>query len=115
MISKWTLRLVLMFVFGCIGLIVAAGAVATLLEALQRLGVPLWQYDLATAVAGLGAVVLGWAGGIWIGYRTARRSEAIDLTRCLGCGYDLKGNTTGLCPECGRAISPWQRAELERL
>src|SRR5262249_43164035 len=22
--------------------------------------------------------------------------------RCLSCGYDLSGNTSGMCPECGR-------------
>ncbi len=26
-----------------------------------------------------------------------RRSE----NRCSDCGYDLSGNTTGVCPECG--------------
>lgn len=24
---------------------------------------------------------------------------------CSGCGYDLAGNVTGICPECGRAIA----------
>ncbi len=24
---------------------------------------------------------------------------------CLACNYDLTGNTTGVCPECGRRIS----------
>ncbi len=23
---------------------------------------------------------------------------------CIGCGYDLTGNVTGVCPECGRAV-----------
>ncbi len=27
-----------------------------------------------------------------------RRSEG----RCLGCGYHLTGNTSGVCPECGK-------------
>jgi hypothetical protein len=25
---------------------------------------------------------------------------------CLSCGYDLRGNTTGICSECGSAIVP---------
>jgi|GEM_PF-3336712 len=25
-------------------------------------------------------------------------------TRCAGCGYNLQGNESGVCPECGRAI-----------
>jgi len=32
--------------------------------------------------------------------------------RCKGCGYPLYGNTTGHCPECGRAVT---RAQRERL
>ena len=27
------------------------------------------------------------------------------LGRCYKCGYDLAGNTSGLCPECGSTIS----------
>lgn len=25
---------------------------------------------------------------------------------CADCGYSLRGNVTGACPECGRAIAP---------
>ena len=25
---------------------------------------------------------------------------------CCPCGYDLTGNTTGVCPECGKSTSP---------
>ncbi len=31
--------------------------------------------------------------------RWRRRREG----RCLACGYDLTGNTSGVCPECGEA------------
>ena len=24
---------------------------------------------------------------------------------CLGCGFSLRANTTGTCPECGRGVS----------
>lgn len=26
------------------------------------------------------------------------------IPRCLACGYDLTGNESGTCPECGRSI-----------
>ena len=26
--------------------------------------------------------------------------------QCLSCGYNLTGNASGVCPECGRAIKP---------
>ncbi len=25
---------------------------------------------------------------------------------CQGCGYDLKGNVSGVCPECGKELEP---------
>ena len=28
---------------------------------------------------------------------------------CFGCGYDLTGNATGKCPECGRPLNAKQR------
>jgi hypothetical protein len=24
--------------------------------------------------------------------------------RCPACGYDIRGNTTGICPECGKPV-----------
>ena len=33
-----------------------------------------------------------------------RRSRRFRKSRCLGCCYDLTGNTSGVCPECGMAI-----------
>lgn len=32
--------------------------------------------------------------------------------RCWHCDYDLKGNESGVCPECGRELAPLQRALL---
>jgi hypothetical protein len=37
----------------------------------------------------------------------ARRKHRPDPTpRCIDCGYNLTGNTSGVCPECGRAVPP---------
>lgn len=35
--------------------------------------------------------------GIWLWYRDGRRA----LGLCRKCGYDLRGNTSGVCSECG--------------
>lgn len=32
--------------------------------------------------------------------------------RCDACGYDLRGNRSPICPECGHALSPAQRRHL---
>jgi hypothetical protein len=53
------------------------------------------------------AVFVMFSGIVWIvAYRTrekqklARSREARGL--CVACGYDLRGNTSQRCPECGR-------------
>jgi hypothetical protein len=35
--------------------------------------------------------------------RVARRRK---LCRCLACGYELTGNASGVCPECGTQVKP---------
>ena len=43
--------------------------------------------------------------------RERRRREH----RCLGCGYDLTGNESGRCPECGTHTEPlWLCIRRER-
>ncbi len=32
------------------------------------------------------------------------KDHPIPPGHCKGCGYNLTGNTTGLCPECGRGL-----------
>jgi hypothetical protein len=32
------------------------------------------------------------------------RRSAAERGMCRACGYDLRGNTSGLCPECGRHV-----------
>jgi hypothetical protein len=40
--------------------------------------------------------------------RTRRRRRERGL--CAGCGYDLRGNVSGVCPECGEAARATVRA-----
>jgi hypothetical protein len=42
--------------------------------------------------------MIGWGRPAWIRRRRWRRGL------CLHCGYNLTGNTSGRCPECGTAI-----------
>jgi hypothetical protein len=49
-----------------------------------------WRFLLSASIA----VAIGlW----WLGRRASTPAGA-----CPRCGYDLEGNTTGCCPECGR-------------
>ncbi len=37
-------------------------------------------------------------------HRLARRFERCSGQACVHCGYDLTGNTSGVCPECGELV-----------
>lgn len=40
-------------------------------------------------------------------YRGRREIDAVDWQgegRCAKCGYDLRGNVSGVCPECGAPV-----------
>jgi hypothetical protein len=37
--------------------------------------------------------------------RWFRRARLIRSGGCSACGYDLTGNTSGVCPECGTAVA----------
>ena len=50
---------------------------------------------------------LSWKWWIWhrrMGRWLARRELLRSQGRCLSCGYDLTGNASGTCPECGTRI-----------
>jgi len=47
---------------------------------------------------------------VWLYHRSRRASES-DAT-CRRCGYDLTGNVSGVCPECGMAIPEDVRKRL---
>lgn len=35
-----------------------------------------------------------------------RKRTRLELELCLDCGYNLTGNVSGVCPECGTPIRP---------
>jgi hypothetical protein len=56
--------------------------------------------------------------GAWLGRKGVTRSareylNAHDVPVCLMCGYNLKGNLSGICPECGHPEQK-KRAEKEK-
>ena len=74
---------------------------------------PLWDYtlnspvmEIALTVACVAISVLAWGyiAGRIIGVIVARRKR-IAKGFCPVCGYNLTGNTSGVCPECGTKIS----------
>jgi len=57
----------------------------------ERVALPFWLPLLIIAIA---------TGILW--YQDRRRFEA---GQCRRCGYDLSGNVSGICPECGMGTS----------
>ncbi len=60
---------------------------------------------LLPAVMACSLILTGGVYGLrsWIRGRTVIFDD-YDGRNCLNCGYDLTGNTSGRCPECGFAI-----------
>jgi hypothetical protein len=62
-----------------------------------------------------GAIGLACAAviGLLVGHREYRRRQPqFPGGCCRACGYDLTGNTSGRCPECGREINADSRRPL---
>ena len=63
--------------------------------------------DRATTWATLLTYGVGAVVGVVSYFVTWKRGEAKERARqgrCLKCGYDLTGNISGVCPECGTAV-----------
>ena len=60
-----------------------------------------WQYAFGPddPFVWLATVALAGRVALW-----RYRRRAVPPGRCRSCGYDLTGNTSGRCPECGTAI-----------
>mgnify|MGYP003394341713 CR=1 FL=1 len=71
---------------------------------LTQIVFPLWAALVALLVPG------GLLASRLYGYHRRSRENA-----CLGCGYSLLQNRSGVCPECGTLIPVEQRKKLQRL
>ena len=51
-------------------------------------------------------------------WRKSRREKRVEFRRkngiCVNCGYDLRGNTTGICPECGEPVENINATKVEK-
>ncbi|HXE52565.1 MAG TPA: hypothetical protein VN541_06085 [Tepidisphaeraceae bacterium] len=65
---------------------------------------PFWAAAACTALAPI-LYAIGWM-------LRGRRNRSRD--RCAGCGYNLTGNTSGVCPECGKATSAHRVEKTKR-
>jgi hypothetical protein len=72
----------------------------------------LWHFGRAPQVGAFDVVVPQWVVPAVLGplpaarivrWRRLRRRPPTNT--CGGCGYDLTGNVSGVCPECGKATA----------
>jgi len=68
---------------------------------LQNANVAWAMFELSTSAA-----VLIWA---------FLRQSNVSLITCSLCGYNLRGNRTGICPECGTGVPAVLRERLARI
>jgi hypothetical protein len=68
---------------------------------------------LSGAAGRLVLLVLAPAAAVWLAWlglvaakelSDARRGPRRRAGRCLTCGYSLRGNVSGVCPECGTPV-----------
>lgn len=102
---------------GWIGVAVLVGTVMLICQLADRWLVPpgingsLLGRVLASSLIGF---VCGTALGLVLGWlqlnrlRADIRQQLLDagVAVCLGCGYDLRGQTEPRCPECGQPFDP---------
>lgn len=60
------------------------------------------EYATHTIIAG-NAIFYGVIGALAI-YLIRRRKRKSPADHCKSCGYNLTGNVSGRCPECGKAL-----------
>jgi len=65
-------------------------------------------YGMPGAFSVLGVAFAWWA----LLRKPGTLKHALRPNECLNCGYDLRGNTTGRCPECNAGIAKGQRRHL---
>ncbi len=63
------------------------------------------DFLLATAWIVIPSLVI-FCYGIQTGMTEQETVNRKEHCRCLHCGYSLRGNLSGICPECGAATSP---------
>ncbi|HUU98153.1 MAG TPA: hypothetical protein VM487_20670 [Phycisphaerae bacterium] len=82
----------------------AAGVVEPMVAAIGE--ADYWAtVGIYVAQIGGGGCLLGALIGLALARRAQRRCEERRAKGlCINCGYDLTGNVSGRCPECGTAV-----------
>ena len=91
------------------------GGISTLAAGI--LGFCLWSAFVPNFINGFQAltvsVCVAAAGAVWwaIADRMRRAEPRFPAGFCQLCSYDLTGNTSGICPECGTPVQAVSRGD----
>ena len=100
-------------VIGAITLVLSAGLTFGVTAVASQLGQGELSPKLETFVLWCGSVASAIVTVVMAGFAYSRcRHRKIRLAdgMCVACGYDLKGNASGRCPECGVEAFPYEEA-----
>jgi hypothetical protein len=61
-----------------------------------------WGFAIVLACGAVGGLVGSAAWWRWVRPDELRRHQRV-FGICAHCGYSLRGNVSGMCPECGTA------------
>jgi len=64
-----------------------------------------FHWVAANSAIGGGIGLLVWASCSVVVWTIRRRDPRRRAGHCRSCGYDLTGNESGVCPECGTSIA----------
>jgi hypothetical protein len=62
-----------------------------------------WRWVFGNLVAWNAGFLVAWTG-VFLNQRYGIRAARQTAGYCQHCGYNLTGNVTGVCPECGAGI-----------
>ena len=66
---------------------------------------PTWS-DIRWMIGELSVVMVVTLTSAWGAWRVWKMSFPLPTGLCRACSYNLTGNTSGVCPECGTATAP---------
>ena len=69
---------------------------------------PAWSRSSRVVLPAASGLLIVWPVVGVLRWRKRRRRVAAGL--CASCGYDLTGNTSGVCPECGMVVASHAKA-----
>lgn len=108
-VAAWLVQLVayVLLIIGVVLLLTAQGSHPVIIVACGILMVAPCANFLLLVLVNMSVTRTLRRAGLHVGLMGVKQEEVeriVNPELCSGCGYNLTGNVSGYCPECGRAI-----------